>query len=345
MNNSTPVETISVPTIATSTATSTSSVMDRRERIALKESKFEHAKEITTPDGFINTGGKALKLADLIGKKVVIIDFWTYSCINCQRTLPYLNAWYAKYKDFGLEIVGLQTPEFEFEKNYANVENAVNKFGIKFPVVLDNDFSTWQAYQNHYWPHKYLIDIDGFIAYDHVGEGGYAETEQKIQAALKERSDALGLGLTIPTGTVDPTSAVKSVDARSPETYFGAARNEYLGNGTPGEEGIQTYSIPDVLKVNTLYLGGEWNMLKEYAQSTSQTSKIVYQYGAKSIYFVASAKNPVTVTVKKDGVVIKTITIKDAGLYTLSEDQTANIHTLELDIEGAGLEAFTFTFG
>ena len=136
-----------------------------------KEAKaklYPPAKEIEKPAGFINTD--KLSIADLIGKKVILVDFWTYSCINCQRTTPYLNAWYEKYKDNGLEIIGVHTPEFEFEKEYNNVATAVKKFNIKYPVVLDNDYSTWFAYENRYWPHKYLVDIDGYIIYDRSEE-------------------------------------------------------------------------------------------------------------------------------------------------------------------------------
>jgi len=148
-----------------------------------KAKKYKPAQEISTPDGFVNTD--SISIGELIGKKVILVDFWTYSCINCQRTTPYLNAWYEKYHDQGLEIIGLHTPEFEFEKDYNNVKAAVEKFGIKFPVVLDNDYSTWAAYRNQYWPRKYLIDIDGYIVYDHIGEGAYDETEAKIQEALR----------------------------------------------------------------------------------------------------------------------------------------------------------------
>src|SRR3989338_3982296 len=155
-----------------------------------KASKYESAKEISTPDGFINTDN--ITIGELVGKKVVLLDIWTYSCINCQRTLPYLKAWHGKYKDKGLVIIGLHTPEFEFEKIYDNVRAAVQKFGITYPVVLDNDYSTWRAYRNQYWPRKYLIDIDGYIAYDHIGEGGYEETERQIQKALEERMTRLG---------------------------------------------------------------------------------------------------------------------------------------------------------
>lgn len=147
-------------------------------KMHINKSQFKLAPELTGISGYINTAdGQKLTLADLKGK-VVIVDFWTYSCINCIRTIPYLNAWYDKYADKGLVIVGVHSPEFEFEKNYDNVKTAVEKFGIKYPVVQDNDKGTWNAYQNRYWPHKYLIDDEGYIRYDHIGEGGYADTEK-----------------------------------------------------------------------------------------------------------------------------------------------------------------------
>lgn len=167
--------------------------------IGEKEKLYPVAKEISTPDGFINTGqnldgsAKPISIGEFVGKKVVLVDFWTYSCINCQRTTPYLNAWYQKYKDEGLVIIGLHTPEFEFEKIYENVLEATKSMEIKYPVVLDNDYSTWHAYRNRFWPRKYLIDINGYIVYDHIGEGKYEETEKRIQEALAERKVVLGI--------------------------------------------------------------------------------------------------------------------------------------------------------
>src|SRR3989338_6522416 len=151
-----------------------------------KNKKYVLAPEISTPDDLINTSrlnsGQAspITISEFKGKKVVLLDIWTYSCINCQRTIPYLNKWYKEYEDEGLVIIGLHTPEFSFEKIQKNVEKAVKDFGIKYPVVLDNDFSTWKAYKNQYWPRKYLIDIDGYIVYDHAGEGQYNEAEVAI---------------------------------------------------------------------------------------------------------------------------------------------------------------------
>ena len=167
-----------------------------------KTQRYKKAHELVTPDGYLNTGGKPITLAQLKGKKVVLLDFWTYSCINCQRTIPYVDAWYDKYKSQGLEIIGVHTPEFAFEHVPANVADALKRFNITHPVVLDNEYQTWNAYGNQFWPHMYLVDIDGYIVYDHIGEGDYDVTEKAIQAALKERADALGTGANISTSIV-----------------------------------------------------------------------------------------------------------------------------------------------
>lgn len=356
--NGVPVETIPLPSIdvpatttpvtATSTPAAPVTVSSRAGFLSLaqKAAKYERAKEITTPDGFVNTPSNApIKISDYIGKKVVLIDFWTYSCINCQRTVPYLQGWYTKYGDEGLVIIGIHTPEFEFEKDYTNVSNGVKNLGITFPVVLDNDYSTWNAYANHYWPHKYLIDIDGYITYDHIGEGGYPETEVQIQNALKERAQVLHTGQKIATGTINPLGAT-TIDTQSPETYFGSARNEFLGNGMVSLSGVQTLTLPTTaLKTNTLYLGGMWDMEAESATTVSDTAQIEYSYSAKNVYLVAGAKTPVTLKVFQDNVLVNTITVGDPKLYTLVQNGAAQSHTLRLEATGKGLEAFTFTFG
>ncbi|MEK6869480.1 MAG: thioredoxin family protein, partial [Nanoarchaeota archaeon] len=155
-----------------------------------KKSLYEKAPELAGIAGYINTNPE-IKIQNLKGK-VVLVDFWTYTCINCIRTFPYLKDWHNKYADKGLVIVGVHTPEFEFEKKYENVKSAVEKYGLKYAVVQDNNYETWRAYKNRYWPHKYLIDIDGFIRYDHIGEGAYAETERVIQELLKEKMEREG---------------------------------------------------------------------------------------------------------------------------------------------------------
>lgn len=310
-----------------------------------KKKMYELAPEISSPDGFINTSGKPITLRELRGK-VVLLDIWTYSCINCQRTLPYLNDWYSKYATQGLEIVGLHTPEFAFEKIQKNVEQAVEKLGIEYPVVLDNDYSTWNALGNSYWPRKYLIDIDGYIIYDHIGEGGYEETEKEIQNALLERSAHMGENIKMP----DEISSEKNLanfdpgKVQSPEVYFGAGRNEYLANGTMGFSPEQTLTIPQTIELNKLYLGGTWKMDYEFAFNNGPAN-IVFRYNAKNVYFVAGSATGTEVEIYKDGVLSKTIIIKNEQLYPLIEDANYGEHTLEIKIKGSGLQAFTFTFG
>jgi thiol-disulfide isomerase/thioredoxin len=230
---------------------------------------------------------------------VVLLDIWTYSCINCQRTLPYLKDWYAKYHSQGLEIVGLHTPEFAFEHVLANVEQAVKDFGLTYPVVLDNDYSTWRALGNQFWPRKYLIDTEGNIIYDHIGEGGYAEMEAAIQAALKARATKLGLSTTLPTTGSVPTDAVSVGPVSSPETYFGAGRGHAI------------LELPDTPEPNQLYLGGQWSLQPEYAENTAADATILFAYQAKNVYMAAGAPTGVTVEIYQDDKLVKKLKIKD----------------------------------
>jgi thiol-disulfide isomerase/thioredoxin len=321
---------------------------------AEKAQKYEYAKEIVKPSGFIN--GDNITIGSLIGKKVLLVDFWTYSCINCVRTIPYVNMWYDKYHDQGLEIIGVHTPEFQFEHNIDNVREAVKKFGIKYPVVLDNDYATWSSYNNQYWPADYLIDIDGFIVDKRFGEGNYDVTEQKIQDLLRERADALGTNVTFANVTATPGGVVAVDFSRvgSPETYFGSRRNQYLGNGLALSPGSQTLSPPATVQPNTLYLTGTWNFSTEYAEPTGNGS-ITYEFNAKNVYFVASASDPVPVKVLLDGIPItgnsgtdvsgSVLTVKDERLYSVVQGSDYGVHTLELDVTRPGLRAYTFTFG
>lgn len=324
--------------------------------IEKKAMMFERAKEITTPNGFINTDG--ITIDELVGKKVILVDFWTYSCINCQRTTPYLNAWYDKYADDGLEIIGMHTPEFEFEKELSNVQQAVEKFKIKYPVVLDNDFSTWRAYQNRFWPRKYLIDIDGFIVYDHIGEGGYEETEKKIQELLKERADRLKLDQEIDSDIADIEEETRNT-ASTPEIYFGASRNELLGNGQAHRRGKQTFTLPEKLRDNLLYLEGEWEIFEEYAESKSPNAKILLPYEASNVFTVASADQSVDVTITRDGNSLNDaagsdtiftegkdhIVVQQNQLYRLIESEKSGKYLLEMSVSDPGFKIYTFTFG
>lgn len=318
-----------------------------------KARKFYPAKEIVSPSGFLNTGGAPLALKDIVGKKVILLDFWTYSCINCQRTLPYLTSWYEKYKDQGLEIVSIHTPEFAFEKEIANVEAAAKKFGVTYPIVLDNDYATWDAYQNQYWPEHYLIDINGLVVDRHIGEGGYDETEQKIQALLKERKEALGEDGSI---TSSITQVDQQVAAQSPETYFGWSRNTLLGNGKAQSPGLQTLALPDARKADTLYLGGAWDFSQQYASNVQSGARISFRYTARDVYFVGSSDKPVSLTILRDGQPVGarkgddvaadgTVTVQAAGLYKLIHEDEPGTHAIEIIVNDPGLKAFTFTFG
>ncbi|MBI5645111.1 redoxin family protein [Candidatus Kaiserbacteria bacterium] len=328
----------------------------------MKTSIYQKSPELVSPDGYINTpstsSGRALPITigEFKGKKVVLIDIWTYSCINCQRTLPYLNAWYEKYRDQGLEIIGVHTPEFAFEQVYANVEKAAKGFGLKYPIVLDNEYRTWNAFGNQFWPRKYLIDIDGYIVYDHAGEGNYEETEAAIRRALAERAERLHLDSDMDKTTSEPKDVV-TVDGRvgSPEIYFGAERNEYLGNGTQHKTGRQTFTIPEKTYKNALYLGGTWDIAAENAKTVSN-AKIQFTYDAKNVYFVAAADSSVRIRVLRDNKPLSNergedvdasgyATIKADRLYHLIKGAEYGVHTIEVEIEGAGLEAYTFTFG
>ena len=332
--------------------------------VAQKEARYEKAPELVTPDGYINTprlpSGQAgpITIGEFKGKNPVLIDIWTYSCINCQRTLPYLRSWYEKYKDDGLVIIGVHTPEFAFEKVRANVENAAREFGLEYPIVLDNEYKTWNAFGNRFWPRKYLIDIDGYIVYDHAGEGAYEETERAIQKVLAERAERLDMEM--PLETISSPSDVTAVDfsqVKSPEVYFGSDRNELLGNGEIGISGVQRLEIPKKLFANTLYLGGSWDMQPEYARNTGEGAAIRFIYSAKNVYVVASSDTPVRVNVTRDGgkplgddsgVDVDEggfVTIQKERLYSLIEGAAYETHLLEITVEGEGIKAYTFTFG
>jgi len=314
--------------------------------------------EITDPTGFINASSD-FTLASLIGKKVILLDFWTYSCINCVRTIPYLNAWYQKYGGEGLEIVGIHTPEFDFEKNLANVQTAVKDYGIQYPVVLDSDQGTWNAYGNLYWPHEYLIDMAGYIVHDHIGEGDYDTTEAEIQKLLAERATILGTdAAAIATSTVDIAPSDLS-DINSPETYFGAERNSFLANGIFFMNGNQTLVAPATSSIglNKLYLGGVWNFGDQYATNLSAGATITYEYDAGDVYMVAAgAATGTVVEVLQDGQPIGAAAGSDVhdGKVVISSDRLYDLvknpdgggeHTLQLIVNSPGLQAYTFTFG
>jgi thiol-disulfide isomerase/thioredoxin len=361
---------IASDTVTTSVSgTSSPAITTALQALAItdKQAGYQPAKEIMDPTGFVNASS-SFKLAGFIGKKVILLDFWTYSCINCIRTLPYVTAWYGKYENTGLEIVGIHTPEFDFEKNIANVQAATVQYGIHYPVILDSNYGTWDAYGNLYWPHEYLIDMAGYIVHDQIGEGNYSETETEIQKALTERATILGLNpANVPTGIVNVAAVAPSAGAISPETYFGAERNGDpdngdIANGTQSTPGTQTLAVANStnLSQNAVYLAGTWNFSDQYATNVSAEAKIFYNYNAARVYLVASASpssTPVTIQVLQDGKPISAqaagsdvrngiLTVSASRLYSIvnNPDGVGN-HVLELIINSPGLEAFTFTFG
>lgn len=323
---------------------------------ALKMNLFPRVRELVNPAGFINTDD-TFTLADHVGKRVILVDFWTYSCINCQRTQPYLNAWQEKYGDQGLLIVGVHTPEFEFEEKLENVQRAVADAKITYPVVLDNKYETWRAYQNRYWPRKYLIDIDGYIVYDHIGEGGYAETEKKIQELLQERAERLQESVTFETETVKPQAEANDRERpRTHEVYFGAARNiPSIGNARGGASFTNDFAIPTTLKQDRFHLGGTWAITEEYIEGDAG-ARVVLPYRAQKVFLVASSEKGAKVEVLIDGKRVTgemggaavrdgVVTISANQLYRLIESPLWGEHTLELRVIEGSVRLFSFTFG
>ena len=305
--------------------------------------------------GYINTSSEQIS-QDIEGK-VVLYDFWTYSCINCIRTLPHLTAWDEKYSDEGLVIVGIHTPEFEFEKEYDNVVFATKKFGIKYPVIQDNDKEIWNDFQNRYWPRKYIADHEGYIRFDHIGEGAYKETEKIIQVLLEERSNALGN--TVKEKKLVDLNEFKHATFRTPELYFGfnfAEGRNQLGN----EEGfaknkVVTYQLPEKFTQHYFYMEGMWKNNNDGMRLISDSGKIVLNFNAKQVNIVASEN--ATLKIEYDGGQIPeqvrgqdvspdgTVKISEPRLYNLIDSKQEGPHEIIIQVETPGFEIFTFTFG
>lgn len=282
--------------------------------------------------------------------KVVLIDFWTYSCINCQRTMPYLRDWHAKYKDKGLVIIGVHSPEFAFEKEERNVADALKDFNLTYPVVQDNDFATWQAYENRYWPAKYLIDKDGLIRYTHFGEGAYAETEKIIQDLLKET----GKDVSMQINTEEQKIAYSEI---THETYLGSLRMEYLVGEGRAPIGPHTFVLEDNVPANLFSLGGSWTIQTEHAKA-GNNAVLALNFTAEKVFLVMNpGQTPGKVKVYLDG---KVIEVKHAGkdvkngIVTVDKDRLYELinlkgntenHLLRLEFQTPGIEAFAFTFG
>lgn len=262
-----------------------------------------------------------IKLREL-KNKVVLIDFWTYSCVNCIRTLPYVAIWHERYKGKGLVIIGVHTPEFDFEKQFSNVERAVKEFGITYPVVMDSDYTIWSAYANNVWPRKFLINKEGHIVYDHTGEGGYKETEEAIQAALKEVNPAIEF----PPPTEEEDAGGVCYPA-TPETYLGSSR---------GRQG------------SVWTVTGAWKIYPEYIEHIGGGSRdfLELHFEGNEVNCVMEAKNgPAKVSLELDGKPYKEIEVRGAKMYRLVESPEQLRGTLKIFVRDSDVRLYAFTFG
>lgn len=308
--------------------------------------KTDQAPEIISGGEWINS--KPLTIANLRGK-VVLIDFWTYTCINCIRTLPYLQNWSEKYKDQGLIVIGVHSPEFEFEKDLDNVKKAVKDFGLTYPIVQDNNFDTWRAYANQYWPAKYLIDKDGNIRYTHFGERNYDETEKMIQQLLKENHQKVNQKIDNPT---------YSITSQTPEIYLGYKRIEYLDpNQNFQPDVLSNFVNSNKINPNTYALNGNWIINAESA-NPQKDAKLFLNFSAKEVYLVMKPKTGTNSQVKilldnknlnsetqGKNIIDSTINVTSDSPYQIIKLKNPSRHLLELEFLDSNTEIFAFTFG
>jgi len=321
----------------------------------IDKSGLKRSPGIVGVEQYINTTPEELE--ELTKDGVVMYDIWTYSCINCVRTLPYITAWDEKYSDQGLVIIGVHTPEFEFEKDTRNVETAVAKHGIEYPVVLDNDWETWNAFENRYWPRKYIADHEGYIRYDHIGEGGYAETEKVIQQLLEERAVSLGLDVAEAASLVD-LEEFEHTRYRTPELYFGyelAFGRSQLGNqqGFAPNEQVR-YAIPSDTEQHKFYMQGTWQNNADHMKLISGGGEILLPYVAKQVNIVASGQGKLQVLLGGEPVPDRLaggdiedgwLSVDGPGLYNLIEGEASEAHDIHIIVGEPGFEMYTFTFG
>jgi thiol-disulfide isomerase/thioredoxin len=307
------------------------------------------APDFTGNDRWFNTGANAPLRLDGLRGRVVLIDFWTYTCINCIRTLPYLRAWDGRYRDRGLTIVGVHTPEFVFEREAENVREAIAANRIRYPVAQDNEFATWNAWGNRYWPAKYLIDARGRVRYAHFGEGAYVETEAAIRALLAEAGqDRLGEMTSARVESADP-------DLATPETYLGHERAEGFVPG-PLRPGYGIYEAPDELRPISFALSGEWYVGQESATAVGD-ARIEARLTARKVFLVLSSEGrlPREVEVLLDGRPVGAaeagadvrdgrVTVREERLYRLVSLPRVEDRRLTLRVPD-GVTGYAFTFG
>jgi cytochrome c biogenesis protein CcdA/thiol-disulfide isomerase/thioredoxin len=289
--------------------------------------------------------GAPLTRAALRGK-VVLVDFWTYSCINCIRTLPYVNAWYQKYKDHGLVIIGVHTPEFAFEKDAGNVAHAIKRFGIRYPVAMDNHYTIWRAFDNEYWPADYFVDALGRIRAHHFGEGDYKQAEDIIRALLAEAGYQ-----DLPGGYVHPNAsgaeAAAPTDQRSPETYVGYARAENFAGGALMHDEAHDYHAPSALSLNDWALDGRWNVHAHDAELVSDQGSVSYRFQGRDLHLVlgpAADGKPIHFRVTVDGHAPGADHGTDTDANGDGVVTTQRLYQLVRQAHGTGQRLFTITF-
>lgn len=308
------------------------------------------APEFAASDLWLNTAhSKPLSMKSLHGK-VVLIDFWTYSCINCIRTLPNLTKIYAKYHAKGLEIIGVHSPEFEFEKNQQNVISAISRFGIKYPVAMDNNLDTWTNFNNQYWPAHYLIDKSGKVVYTHFGEGDDQTLEHNIKALLGDSDQ---------NSVIGNDGNQRFNREQTPETYLGINRAQAFANaGSAILNQASNYSFPAFLPSDNWALSGSWIISSQKITAQSNQSKLQINFTAKHVYLVLGSSNgkviraklklngkPITSKSSGGDVQNGVVTVNGYRLYELVNQPSAANGLLELDVQSSGLEAYAFTFG
>jgi cytochrome c biogenesis protein CcdA/thiol-disulfide isomerase/thioredoxin len=301
---------------------------------AAKVADYGAAPDFTGISTWLNTpGGRPLTLAGLRGK-VVLVDFWTYSCINCLRTLPHLEAWDRAYRRDGLVIVGVHTPEFAFEHVVSNVRSAAKRLGVDYPIAIDNRYATWEAYSNQYWPAEYLIDRQGHVRHAHFGEGEYGRTEQLIRRLLASRTAA---ELTAATHEPDMTPT----DLTTPESYLGYQRlDRYVGSSVVRNREA-TYRFPSRIAANELAYAGRWRVEAERIVAGAG-ARLRLHYQARDVYLVLAGKGRVRTFL--DGKPARTVEVDGDRLYTLVSDPEEHDKLLELRLT-PGVAAYAFTFG
>jgi methionine-S-sulfoxide reductase len=314
--------------------------------------------ELAGATGWLNS--KPLTRAGLKGK-VVVLDFWTYSCINCLRALPYVNAWYDHYKDSGLVIIGVHSPEFEFEKDADNVRKAVEKFSIHYPVALDSNMAVWKAFNNRFWPAHYFVDAQGRIRGHHFGEGKYARSERIIRQLLTEAgaknlpdplSDAAGQGV---------SAAADTANVGSPETYLGFARAEnFQSPGSFARDSVKDYALPAKLALNQWALAGRWKVAGEKSVLDAAPGRLAFKFRARDLHLVLGPgvdRKPVRFRVLLDGKppgadhgmdidASGNGTVREQRLYQLIRQKgPVQEHEFTIEFLDGHVEAYSFTFG